>query len=89
MRTYLWPDAYVRVARCVRTHFEVFKNAGMIFMWGQKDHPLIRPVNIQIITLLKMTGHPLILVSAVLLNSLQNLPSAFVSQEEVLRMKGG
>ncbi len=44
MRTYLWPDAYVRVARCVRTHFEVFKNAGMIFMWGQKDHPLIRPV---------------------------------------------
>jgi hypothetical protein len=36
-----------------------------------------------------MTGHPLILVSAVLFNSLQNLPSAFVSQEEVLRMKGG
>ena len=35
-----------------------------------------------------MTGHPLILVSAVLFNSLQNLPSAFVSQEEVLRMKG-
>ena len=45
--------------------------------------------NIQIINLLKMTGHPLILVSAVLFNSLQNLPSAFVSQEEVLRMKGG
>ena len=23
---------------------ERMKNAGMIFMWGQKDHPLIRPV---------------------------------------------
>ena len=41
---------------------------------------------------LRMTGHPLILLSAAFIKSLQNLPSAFVFLilvEEVLRMKGG
>ena len=36
-----------------------------------------------------MKEHPLILPSAVLPKSLHNLPSAFVSPEEVLQMKGG
>ena len=36
-----------------------------------------------------MTEPPLILPSAVLPKSLHNLPSAFVSPEEVLQMKGG
>ena len=45
--------------------------------------------NIRIISRLRLTGHPLILLSAVLPKSLHNLPSAFVSPEEVLQMKGG
>ena len=36
-----------------------------------------------------MKGPPLILLSSVPPKSLHNLPSAFVSPEEVLQMKGG
>ena len=39
--------------------------------------------------MLRMTGHPFILLSAVLPKSLHKLPSAFILPEEVLRMKGG
>ena len=49
-------------------------------------------LNKRIINRLRMTGHPLILLSAAFIKSLQNLPSAFVFLilvEEVLRMKGG
>ena len=48
--------------------------------------------NTRTINRLRMTGHPLILLSAAFIKSLQNLPSAFVFLilvEEVLRMKGG
>ena len=45
--------------------------------------------NKRIINLLRMTGPPLILLSSVPPKSLHNLPSAFVSPEEVLQMKGG
>ena len=45
--------------------------------------------NMRIISRLRLTGHPLILLSAVLSKSLHKLPSAFILPEEVLRMKGG
>ena len=48
--------------------------------------------NTRTINRLRMTEHPLILLSAAFIKSLQNLPSAFVFLilvEEVLRMKGG
>ena len=46
-------------------------------------------LNKRIINRLRMTGPPLILLSSVPPKSLHNLPSAFVSPEEVLQMKGG
>ena len=94
MPPYVQPDAYVHILRFSKMP-AWFSCGGKRIIPSLGRSYLLFPSslhfnqNIQIINLLKMTGHPLILVSAVLFNSLQNLPSAFVSQEEVLRMKGG
>ena len=83
---------------------DVFKKARYLFVGADYISPsqirlflLFRSSlhfnrNTRTINRLRMTGHPLILLSAAFIKSLQNLPSAFVFLilvEEVLRMKGG
>ena len=90
----------------VQKDLEVFKKARHLFHVGQtgSSPPSLSRLfllfrssfhfnrNTRTINRLRMTGHPLILLSAAFIKSLQNLPSAFVFLilvEEVLRMKGG